>query len=119
MIIELKDQVKRILEKYPDARNSDVLLNIIRMSEFEDVHFTKEQLYVIKNFLRNYDSTSRARRLVQAEFEELRPTDPKIRAKRRKMEVEVKKELGYPDQAFRMDEAEMNKQAKMFEVRYD
>ena len=117
MIRELKDQVTFILATYPETRNSDFLLNVKRMEQFESVYFTRDQIHMLQKFNRQYDSTSRARRLVQAADESLCPTEPKVRVTRRKREVAMKKELGYPDQAFRIQEAVEKKELKIFDDR--
>jgi Skp family chaperone for outer membrane proteins len=80
---------------------------------------------MIEKFNRHYESTGRARRLVQAEDESLQPTKLEIKSRRRKLVSEVKHELGYPDQAFRIEEAELDNlsrkaeiaQAKMFDIK--
>lgn len=85
------DQVKSLLERYPDTRNDDMYLYMHYMREqgvagASDVYkvlAVPEQRYM--HGVKGFESISRARRKIQHDFPELQATIDK-RAFRREME---------------------------------
>ena len=121
MIREQREQVRFILEAYPDTRNSDIELNFKKMEQFEGVYYTDAQKDMIRRFMKNWLGVERARRKIQEENEDLRATDPKVRRGRKEKEAEVREEVGVitkENVQVIIDAKEIEKtQAKMFDIK--
>lgn len=78
-LIKIEDEVKKILEKEPQARKDDMYLYYIYCTRYGVLNSKAfVQLFYNKNFRREYnipvfESVSRARRKLQQEYEYLRP----------------------------------------------
>ena len=81
------DRVRFLLEKYPEARNSDFYLTILYIRRFvpELAKYIKFIPYkVIRRYEGLFESIRRARQKVQERGEFL-PTDPQVLKRRRKL----------------------------------
>jgi len=81
------DRVRYLMEKYPDARNSDFYLSILYVRRFvpELARYIGFIPYrVIRKYEGLFESIRRARQKIQ-EKGELLPTDPEVLKRRRKL----------------------------------
>lgn len=79
-----KDQVTYLLEKYPQARNHDFLLQWTWLQIFGKFKIPQVQWEVICKFSGALEGVRRARQKIQNEEHRFLPTDPKIREMRRR-----------------------------------
>lgn len=82
----VKERVEYLLEKYPNARNSDLYLIILYLRKFTELG--KYIKYIPYEVIRKYDgvmeSIRRARQKIQEEGRYL-PTDPNVLKRRRRL----------------------------------
>lgn len=84
---EIKQNVRRLLEKYPDTRNCDLKLVSMYWSEIDGFSdLLPSDIY--NGDITHFESIRRSRQRLQEEFEELRGYKYKIRKK--KLEPEVR-----------------------------
>ena len=97
----LKAKVKYVLEKYPDARNSDKkMINAIWVEFYKDFLFRNENNEWCVKLLELYkmpngDELCRIRRKIQNVDKEFLPTDPETIKHRKTKEEDWRKFLGY------------------------
>jgi len=90
MIVKLYDRVKKLLQNYPQTRDSDDKLVAIIWGEDTVLEQKNILILLADEKLLSYDSISRARRKVQELCPELRG---KRYYQRQGLQVEVKKDL--------------------------
>ena len=94
-ILNHKKKVKEIMEQYPEARDNDLTLYSLLISELNysgNIYsFNEIVIFVNNGTLPDIQYISRCRRLIEKEFPELRGNNYN---KRHKIEEEVKVELG-------------------------
>ena len=92
----IKDRVTYILEKYPEARNSDLYLIICYIREFVP-ELSKYIQYIPYNVIKKHDglfeSIRRARQHIQNSLGLFPPTDPEVIKRRRRREKVLTKVL--------------------------
>ena len=88
----VKERVEWILQKYPNARNSDLYLTIIYLRKFTELgKYIKFIPYeVIKKYDGIFETIRRTRQKIQEEGKYL-PTDPNVLRKRRKLAEKFRK----------------------------
>ena len=88
----VKERVEYILEKYPNARNSDLYLTILYLRKFTELgRYIKYIPYeVIKKYDGIFETIRRTRQKIQEEGKYL-PTDPNVLRKRRKLAEKFRK----------------------------
>ena len=79
-----KDQVNYLLQKYPDARSHDFLLQWLWLQIFGKFKIPQIHWEVICKFSGALEGVRRARQKIQNEEGRLLPLDPKIREMRRR-----------------------------------
>lgn len=87
---EIKQNVRMLLEKYPDTRNCDLKLIAMFWSEidgFSVLGFNN----VFNGDVTHFESIRRSRQRLQEEFEELRGYKYKVR--KHKLEKEVREQI--------------------------
>ncbi|MEM0038664.1 MAG: hypothetical protein QXX81_05380 [Zestosphaera sp.] len=94
----VKERVTYLLRKYPETRNSDLLLIVLYLREFTELgEFIK---YIPHQLLRKHEgvteSVRRARQQIQAGGQYL-PTDPGVLEARRRKERRLRRLLGGGD----------------------
>lgn len=82
----VKERVEYLLEKYPDARNSDLYLTILYLRRFTELgRYIKYIPYdVIKKYDGVFETVRRTRQKIQEEGRFL-PTDPDVLRRRKKL----------------------------------
>ena len=89
----MKERVEYLLEKYPNARNSDFYLIILYIRKFVP-ELAKYIRYIPYNVIKKYDglfeSIRRTRQKIQEEGKYL-PTDPEVLKRRRRLAEKFKK----------------------------
>lgn len=85
---EIKQNVRRLLEKYPDIRNCDLKLVAMYWSEIDGFSAKFDVLDVYHGHVTHFESIRRTRQKLQMEFEELRGYKYKVR--KNKLEPEVR-----------------------------
>ena len=98
--MNLKKQVKFVLENYPETRNSDIrLMGNIWVIFYKDmlIFDGKEYSVKLKNLydLPREDNIKRIRAKLQNEEKKYLPTDPEILKKRKCLEEKWRNILGY------------------------
>lgn len=96
----LREKVLKVLENYPDSRNSDVTLTLRIWLVYHEKELAK---FEGKNYVRlnkifelpREDNVKRIRAKIQNEEHLWLPTDPKIIKRRKLKEQEWRSELGY------------------------
>lgn len=88
-----KDQVTYLLQKYPDARNHDFLLEWLWLQIFGRFRIPRIHWEVICKFSGALESVRRARQKLQNEEHRFLPTDPKIREIRRRRSKAYRKTI--------------------------
>jgi len=92
-LVKVKDKVKYILEKYPEARNDDRYLWLMYVREFEP-ELSKYIRYIPYNVLKNtisFETLRRTRQKIQNEEGLYLPTDPSVIKRRRRMESAMRR----------------------------
>ena len=92
----VKERVEYLLEKYPDARNSDLYLTILYLRKFTPLgKYIKYIPYrVIKEYDGIFESIRRARQYIQNTMGKYPPTDPEVLAKRMKKKKSMERIMG-------------------------
>ena len=84
---EIKQNVRRLLERYPETRDCDLKLVAMYWSEI-DGYMELELSNIYNGDVTHFESIRRSRQRLQEEFEELRGYKYKVRKK--KLEPEVR-----------------------------
>jgi len=98
----LKKKVEKILEDFPETRNSDTLLTVTLWEQFYNHLLTRDQNNIkyisLKNVLEvpTQDSISRVRQKIQNEDKLYLPTSWEVARQRKILEDEWRVALGYP-----------------------
>ncbi len=97
--MKLKEQVETILEKYPECRNSDIKLTLNVWHTFYNGMISEigGEKYIKLKDLYDLPREDHIKRIRQ-KFNELGmylPTNPDVQKKRKLLEKEWRKELGY------------------------
>ena len=90
----VKERVEWILQKYPNARNSDLYLTIIYLRKFTELgKYIKFIPYeVIRKYDGIFETIRRTRQKIQEEGKYL-PTDPSVLRRRRKLAMKLRRVL--------------------------
>jgi len=88
----VKERVEYLLERYPNARNSDLYLTILYLRKFTELgKYIKYIPYeVIKKYDGIFESIRRSRQKIQEEGRFL-PTDPDVLKRRRRLAEKFRK----------------------------
>lgn len=92
----VRDRVEYLLEKYPNARNSDLYLTILYLRKFTELgKYIKYIPYeIIKKYDGIFESIRRARQYVQNTLGKYLPTDERVLRRRRKKERVLRRIIG-------------------------
>ena len=82
----VKERVEKLLEMYPDARNSDLYLTILYLRKFTELgrYISYIPYEVLRKYEGLFETIRRTRQKIQEEGRFL-PTDPSVLRKRRRL----------------------------------